>query len=64
MNGVGLKVFDIKGNQIADTSIIVNDLGITSSMKACKILDFNGIAVLTALGWSPNGCSFYHINLG
>ena len=63
MKGVGLRVFDIDGNQIADTSLISDEIEMTSSMKACKVLDFNGMVVLTALGWSPAGCRFLHINI-
>ena len=63
MKGVGLRVFDLQGNEIADTSLIVDDIAITKNMKACKVLDFNGIAILTVLGWSPDGCSFFHINI-
>ena len=63
MKGVGLRVFDLQGNEIADTSLIVDDIAITKNMKACKVLDFNGIAILTVLGLSPDGCSFFHINI-
>lgn len=64
MQGVGLRVYDIRGNEIADTSLLINELGIASTMKACKVLDFNGVAILTVLGWNPTtGCRFYQINM-
>ena len=63
MKGIGLRVFDINGNEIADTSIINDGIEMTSNMKPCKVLDFNGMVVLTALGWSPAGCRFLHINI-
>ena len=63
MKGVGVRVFDIYGNQIADTSVICNDLNITSSSKVCKVLDFHGVVVVASLGWSPNGCSFSHLRM-
>lgn len=63
MKGVGLRVFDIDGNEIADTSVICDGLNITSSSKVCKVLDFKGAVIVCSLGWSPAGCSFSHIGL-